>query len=250
MQQDDLWIVRHRPNSLARFRIFCFPLAGGNASAFQSWPDSFPEDIEICAIQFPGRQHRSGEPPYRRMPLLIHALEKAICPYLDVPFAIFGACTGSLAGYELAQRLQRTISMQPVHLFASCCRAPHMPDRDKPIHGLPEDALWAELDRLGGTPPIVLGNPELKTMLSPVLRADFELAETYHYRSAPPLSCPLTVFGGLEDEIINRDELEGWRQHTTGPFAVKMVEGGHYLLNSETDELAQALNAVFELRAL
>jgi medium-chain acyl-[acyl-carrier-protein] hydrolase len=243
MTEFDRWIVRHRPNSMASLRLFCFPIAGGNASTFQTWAENLPDDIEVCAVQFPGRQQRASEMPYRRMPLAVQALEKAIRPYLDVPFAIFGTCTGTLVGYELAQRLRRTASVEPIHFFSSCCRAPHMPDRDKPIHGLRDDELWLELDRLGGTPPMVTTHPEMKSMLLPILRADFELAETYHYREVPPLGCPITVFGGLEDEIVSRDEIESWRKHTTGAFQIRMLNGGHYLLEKAEGDLLNLIGS-------
>ena len=162
-------------------------------------------------------------------------------PYLDMPFAIFGTCTGSLVGYELAQRLRRTMGVQPACLFVSCCRAPHLPDRDLPIHALPEDKLWAEIERLGGTPAIVTEHPEMRAMLSPVLRADFELAETYQYRDMRPLDCPVTVFGGSHDRVVSLDELAAWCEHTTGAFETPVLNGGHYLIESARDELLRAI---------
>lgn len=29
--------------------------AGGNATAFQKWPSSLPDTVELCALQLPGR---------------------------------------------------------------------------------------------------------------------------------------------------------------------------------------------------
>jgi medium-chain acyl-[acyl-carrier-protein] hydrolase len=237
----DRWITTFRPNSLARLRLFCLPAAGGNASAFQEWSNLLPGEIDVCAVQLPGRQQRAAEQPYTRMGLAVQALEQAIRPYLDLPFAIFGTCTGSLVGFELAQRLRRTLDIQPSYFFASCCRAPHLPDRDLPIHALPGDKLWAEIERLGGTPAIVTEHPEMQAVLSPVLRADFELAETYLYRNSPPLDCPLTVFGGMHDPIVSPVELAGWRDHTTGAFETLMLDGGHYLIDSARDQLVRAI---------
>lgn len=238
---EERWIVRPRPNSLARLRLFCFPVAGGNPSSFAAWPDALPDDIEVCAIQFPGRLQRMSEAPYTRMPLAIASLERAVLPYLDLPYAIFGTCTGSFAGYELAQRLVRMHHAAPSHLIVSCCRAPHLPDRDAPIHALAEDALWEELERLGGTPSIVTENPEIKGLLSPLLRADFELAETYRYRDMPPLYCPITALAGRDDRIVTRAENGAWAEHTTGGFALQTLPGGHYLLDGATDAVIAAV---------
>jgi len=39
-------------------------------------------------------------------------------------------------------------------------------------------------------------------LMLPMLRADFEVCQTYRYVDEPPLKGPLTVFGGLQDETI------------------------------------------------
>lgn len=239
----DRCIIRPRPDSLAELRLFCIAAAGSSASAFFEWGRLLPQGIELCAIQLPGRQQRAGERPYTRMALAIQEVRKAIAPYLDRPFGIFGTCTGSLLGYELAQRLRDDAGAQMLGLYVSCCRAPHLPDRDAPIHALGDDLLWAEVDRLGGTPAMVLERPELRALLGPTLRADFEMAETYHYRPAAPLDCQITVFGGAQDRIVSRDELDGWREHTTADCSVRLIDGGHYLLDSAADELTRLISA-------
>ncbi|MEJ2410177.1 MAG: thioesterase domain-containing protein [Novosphingobium sp.] len=239
----DRCIIRPRPDSLAEVRLFCIAAAGSAASSFFDWGRLLPQGVELCAIQLPGRQQRAGERAYTRMPLALQEVRKAIAGYLDRPFGIFGTCTGSLLGYELAQRLRNEPGAQMLGLYVSCCRAPHLPDRDAPIHALGDDALWAEVERLGGTPAMVLERPELRAMLEPTLRADFEMAETYHYRVAEPLDCPITVFGGAQDTIVSRDELEGWREHTTADCNVRLIDGGHYLLDSAADELTRLISA-------
>lgn len=236
-------IIRPRPDSLASIRLFCIAAAGSSASAFFEWGRLLPPEIELCAIQLPGRQQRAGERPYTRMALALLEVRAAIAGYLDRPFGIFGTCTGALLGYELAQRLRGEPGAALLGLFVACCRAPHLPDRDAPIHARDEEGLWDEVERLGGTPAMVLERPELRALLAPTLRADFELAETYHYRPAPPLDCPITVFGGAADTIVSRDELEGWRTHTTGACGVRLIDGGHYLLDSAADELTRLISA-------
>lgn len=236
-------IIRPRPDSLAEIRLFCIPAAGSSASAFFEWGRLLPPGIELCVIQLPGRQQRAAERPFTRMALAIQEIRKAMLGYIDRPFGIFGTCTGSLLGYELAQRLRSEPGARMLGLYVSCCRAPHLPDRDAPIHALKDDDLWAEVDRLGGTPAMVIERPELRAMLGPTLRADFEMAETYHYRPAPPLDCPISVFGGAHDAIVSRDELEAWRERTTAACELRMIDGGHYLLDSAADELTRRISA-------
>ena len=96
---------------------------------------------------------------------------------------------------------------------------------------------WGLL-RLNGTPKEVLEHPELMELMLPLLRADFSVVETYDYRPGVPLDCPLTVFGGLRDAEVSREQLEAWREQTTSEFALRMLPGDHFFLN---DAQAQTL---------
>jgi medium-chain acyl-[acyl-carrier-protein] hydrolase len=240
------WIVKPGPVPDARLRLFAVPFAGGNASVFQQWPPLLSDDVELCAVQFPGRQQRASEAPFKRMPLAVQALEGALAPLLDLPFVIFGNCTGSLAAFELARRLRSRSAVEPLALIVSCCRAPQMPDRDTPIHPLSDDELLKELNRLGGTPPAIIDHPELRALMLPTLRADFELAETYAYREDEPLRCPLFVYGGKQDSIVAPEELDGWREQTTGRFSVEMLDGGHYLIETARAEMLTRIAAALD----
>ena len=56
-----------------------------------------------------------------------------------------------------------------------------------------------QLRHLNGTPEAVLQDAELMQFFLPVLRADFAVCETYTYTAKTPLTCPISVFGGLQD---------------------------------------------------
>jgi surfactin synthase thioesterase subunit len=60
----DPWILRPRPNPRAALRLFCFPYAGGGASIYRTWPAYLHADIEVVAVQLPGREERMCEPAY------------------------------------------------------------------------------------------------------------------------------------------------------------------------------------------
>src|SRR5690349_1583466 len=82
------WVKRAKPNPQARFRLFCFPYAGGGASLFRNWANRLPGEIEVCAVQLPGREDRLTEPAFTRMPLLVEALASVLSPWLqDKPYA-------------------------------------------------------------------------------------------------------------------------------------------------------------------
>lgn len=241
------WLPAASQSSDARLRLFCLPYAGGGASIFRPWTIAAPRDIQICAVQFPGREHRLMEPAFTRMDALIAALHEVIAAYLDRPFAIFGHSMGALVAFELTRALRRMGLRQPQQLFLSAHRAPQLPDRRAPIHTLPDEELWEQLRRLDGTPEEVLANRELMELITPALRADFQLCETYEVAKERPLDVPFRVFGGTEDPNVAERELEAWRAHTTAVFRVRMLPGGHLFLQQQQREIFTAM--LHDLRA-
>lgn len=117
-----------------------------------------------------------------------------------------------------------------------------------PIHALPEAEFFQELRLLNGTPATVLENTELMQILTPILRADFAVLETYVYTQEPPFKCPITAFGGLEDEEVLVEQLEGWRSQTQSSFKLQMFFGDHFFIHSAQslllENLAQYLKAI------
>ena len=124
------WIVRFMTNEQARLRLFCFPYAGGGGSAFRAWPDYLSPEIEVCAIQPPGRETRLHTPPITSMDSLLSDLGPAITPYLDRPFVFFGHSMGALISFELARWL-RMLDVIPITRRDRHVRAPrsHAPAR-------------------------------------------------------------------------------------------------------------------------
>lgn len=242
------WVSIPRPNPAARLRLFCFPYAGAGASVFYSWTAGLPEEVEVCAVQPPGREARLREAPYTDMPTLVEALGEALVPYMDRPFACFGHSNGAIMAFELARKLRREGRGMPLHLFLSGRPAAQLPSRHPPIHALPEPEFIAELRRLQGTPEEVLNHPEIMELLVPLLRADFSLAETYVHRAEAPLDVPISAYGGRRDPDVNEDEVEGWRAQTAAAFRSVLFPGDHFFINGDRAQLLAQLSG--ELRGV
>jgi medium-chain acyl-[acyl-carrier-protein] hydrolase len=226
----DPWISFSKPGREARLRLFCFPYAGAGAFIFRTWPDDLPGDVEVCPVQLPGRGTRLMEPPFTQLLPLVEALAHALAPFLDKPFAFFGHSLGALVSFELARCIRREWGVHPARLLVSASRAPQIPHRGQPIHTLPEKEFLAELGRLNGTPSELLEHKELMEIMLPLLRADFAVYETYMYAPEPPLNCPISVFGGIQDHRVKNSDLEAWRAQTTGSFSLRMFPGDHFVL--------------------
>ena len=242
------WIVRSKPQPY--LRLFCFPYAGGGASVFRLWSDKLPSEVEVCPVQLPGRENRLREPAFTHLTLLVRALDQALRPYMDVPFAFFGYSMGALISFELARYLRKTRSPGPLHLFVAAHRAPQLPQAHPDLHRLPETAvagsgvisIFDALDRLGGTPTTVRQHVELMQLMLPTLRADFALCETYIYSYDAPLSCPITAFGGELDTHVSLASLPAWREQTQGSFMLNILPGNHFFLHSQQQLLLQAIS--------
>jgi medium-chain acyl-[acyl-carrier-protein] hydrolase len=242
------WLPYPCVNPGASLRMFCFPYAGGGASIYYGWLKALPASVEVCPVQLPGREHRLSDPLFTQLPEMVRAVRQVVLPSLDKPFVLYGHSMGGLLAYELARLLRREGDPQPQHLFVSGCRAPHLAVPDRITYNLPEPELLEELRTLNGTPEEVIENPELMQLLLPVLRADFEVVETYAYAPEPPLDLPISVFGGLEDENVDHRHLEGWREHTTASCSVRMMPGDHFFLRPAQADLLRLMAR--ELRPL
>jgi medium-chain acyl-[acyl-carrier-protein] hydrolase len=236
------WFLRPRPNDSASAWLLCFGVAGSNASSFHNWPQGLPGSIDVCAIQLPGRQRRFQEQPATRLLPLAGTIAEFLATRLNKPFAIFGACTGALLAFEVARAIRDRTGREPLHFVAAGCRAPHLPDRDPPIHGLPDATLIEQLHRLGGTELEILQHAELLKMILVSIRADFEAAETYPGGDIQPFYCPITAILGEDDTVVKPEDVSAWRGHTLGSFEQLTLPGGHFLVESHPAPVLQAVS--------
>lgn len=234
-----LWCPVPRPQ--AQLRLFCIPYAGGGGRIFRSWPDSLPRSVEVHAVELPGRERRMSEAPFTNLLELVEALGQALQPYLDKPFSLFGHSMGATISFELARYLRREYRIEPSHLFVSGAGAPQFQQEGIPDYLLPEPEFFEKVRRLNGTPPELLADPETKRLLEGILRADFELVETYLYSPEPPLNCPLSAVGGLRDDEVARDQLDAWRVHTNDKFVLRMLPGDHFFIHTHQATLLRLL---------
>lgn len=239
------WFAFRSSSRQARLRLFCLPFGGGSASIYRTWADHLPGQVELCPLQLPGRENRIKEVPFTGMAPLIEALSEELRAFVDLPFAIFGHSLGAVVGFELAQRLW-SFGKLPVHLIVSAHEPPSAKPRTKPIYSLPDRQLIDKLRELGGTPKAVLEDSDMLDMLLPMIRADFEINDTYVSAPDRPLECPITVLGASDDREVKVDDLKDWSQATRGPFRMRIFEGEHFYI---LDRTALVVSAVSEILA-
>lgn len=210
---------------------------------YASWPRALPVEVELCAVQLPGREERFGEQPMTRWDDLVERVVEALMPWLDRPFVLFGHSLGAAVAFEVARRVRDHPSAL-VHLLVSGRSAPHLPLEDPPTYNLPTHEFLDELRRAGGTNDEVMRDPELIELFLPLLRADFQLSELYAYQDDAPLAVPISAFGGMTDERVSLTRLEGWSRHTVVAFERVLFPGGHFFIRDNREAMLLELARV------
>jgi surfactin synthase thioesterase subunit len=237
------WRVVYQPRPAATARLYCLPFAGGAASFYRGWAGAMSPNVEVRCVELPGRHNRWQEPPLETLDDVVESLAEALGPELGgLPFACFGHSMGALLAFELARLLRRQGRPGPVLLAVSAHPAPDdLPGRIR-LGALPDEELWDRLRGLGGIPDDIGSSPQLRELFLPALRADLCAVETYVHRPEPPLSCPISVFGGDADVVVPRNRLAGWHRHANGPVTTRVFGGGHFYLE-DNDAVLRALAA-------
>ncbi|MFG3697379.1 thioesterase II family protein [Micromonospora sp. NPDC047620] len=232
------WLRRYRPVPSPRLRLVCLPYAGGSAAAYREWAALLPHDVELLAVQYPGRQDRLAEPCVDDLSRMADLVTGALQGEFGCDVAVFGHSMGAAIAFEVALRLEILHGVQVAHVFVSANAAPNRrPTRQ--LHRAPDDELVAEMNRLGAADMWLLADEDIRQLVLPAFRSDLRLIETYRHRPGALLSAPMTVYAGAADADVEVDEVAAWREFTAGPSELRVFPGGHFFLHEETEDLVR-----------
>ena len=229
-------------NTSATVSIYCFPYAGGGASTYRSWQAILPIGIRVNPCQLPGREERFSEEPLSSLEAILEHVCEEVLPTVSAPYALFGHSMGALVAYELCQEIRRRGGPQPNHLFVSGMGAPQQLCMESPlVHQSTDEELLNHIQRLGGISSELLQDREMQSLFVPLLRADLRVSETYQYQHAPPLSCPISAWGGADDFLTSAESLDAWRERTSSSFRLRILPGKHQFINTARSELLRGV---------
>ncbi|UCG70212.1 MAG: thioesterase [Thermoplasmata archaeon] len=225
------WFYVPKPNCKAKLKLFCFPYAGGTAEIYYAWPYDLPEEIEMLAIHYPGHIPRSNERLFTRISKLVEAISGEIVRYTDKSYAFFGHSMGALVAYELSRRFASEGRKMPEYLFLSARRAPHIPVIHPHMHKLTKEEWISVMRCFNMVPEEVIKNMKLLEKILPVIKADFEMVETWQFDAqTPPLDIPVCVFGGINDNLAPKKDIEAWEKMTRKKFNAYFFPEKHFFI--------------------
>ncbi|AUG80442.1 oleoyl-ACP hydrolase [Kitasatospora sp. MMS16-BH015] len=230
-------------------RLICFPHAGGAASAFVPLARALAPEVELLAVQYPGRQDRRLEPPATLLTGMAEAVAAELRRAPARPYALFGHSMGALVAYETARLLTappaKAPAAGPVRLFVSGRSAPSLgPGPADLVRG--DTELLDRIRLLGGTSGAVFDDPELLALVLPVLRADYLALSGYRWTPQPPLPCPLTALVGDADPVVPVEAAAGWLELTSAPAELEVFGGGHFYLDGAVEQLAKVIRTALQ----
>jgi surfactin synthase thioesterase subunit/NADP-dependent 3-hydroxy acid dehydrogenase YdfG/acyl carrier protein len=234
----DHWFVRHGDSVNAKVRLFCFHDAGGDASLYHSWPEVLGNEIEVVAVEMPGRGKRMKEAAYSDLSVLISDMIPVMLPLLDKPFSFFGHSMGGLVAFEITRALKKTHNIQPRDLFISSTpglTTYTLREVDHTLHVEELATIFPHLHR------DAIADDELHRYLIDLMRGDLRLLGGYRYVETEPINVPITVIHGDADERVRSDQALAWKKETSSNFTVITRPGGHRYIDHDRAFLGNLL---------
>lgn len=235
-RRDPGWIRPGNSVEKPAARVVCLPHSGGSAASYHAWVPSMPADMELLAVQYPGRGDRLSDRLVGSVPEMSAAVAAELRQLEPVDYVLFGHSLGGLVAYETALAMADS-GFPPRYLYVSCCAAPGDETRGS-THLAGDEELWSTVCELGGVDPAIAENDELRQLILPTLRSDIRAMETY--RPSPharPLPCPVRCYHSPQDPLTEGVDMTAWAATTTREFSVRERSGGHFHLWLDTDEL-------------
>lgn len=228
--------------------LFCLPFAGGNKYSYRIYEKNATSWIRFIPLEYPGRGERIREVLLTDMEQVVDDIYEQLMRRMDDNvYAIYGHSMGAFVALLLTRKITDAGQRLPVHLFLTGTTGPvaYVKDR-KQRHQLSKDAFLQDIIDLEGCPEEVLQHPELLNYFEPILRADFQVAETYNYETHAALDIPFTVITGTDEKITDED-ISTWQQETTHTVDFRKMPGNHFfILNNSEKIISLITNKLFK----
>ncbi|SDD51037.1 Surfactin synthase thioesterase subunit [Paenibacillus sp. CF095] len=224
-------------------KLFCFPYAGGSATAYQKWNRFLSNSIELYPVELAGRGAMSRIPLYINFCDMVEEVFSRIQPHLmNGPYAFFGHSMGGRLSFELGQKIRELGMKGPETMFISGCGAPNFEYNRVKYHLLSNEEFKLEVVKLGGIPEEILLNTDIFDYYLPILRSDFRNLETFLPRyNYELLDSNFHLFHG-DDDKIPLQAVDSWNRFTSRSYQMEVFSGGHFFINNYTEQITRIIN--------
>lgn len=248
------WIYDYKPNKDAKIRLFCFPNGFRSADMFSEWQKKLGSDIHVCAIKIPGLDiQRIKEPAPVEVDEFMKKLEEVLdnAGLLDIPCTSFGHSWGSLFSYRLAYRLMNNPKAKYVKLFISGYTSPTLKNssivkildeikaqgfRNIPAYdAIRNDSEAIELISKAYHKVWDYDEKSTKAVLQLLLSA-CGLIDRYHHNFDEKFDVPIIGFHGIDDYVVDIEEMNAWENITSSSFKLYTMAGDHQFVNENQSE--------------
>ncbi|MFF3865671.1 thioesterase II family protein [Micromonospora sp. NPDC001898] len=219
------------------------PYAGSGVAPFRDWGADLASLATVTAVLLPGREQLFGKPALTSMTGILRGLTPQVTALRPRPVVLFGHSLGAAVAFGLARELCRE-GVPPAALIVSGAGSPCRRDPTDVMHLLSDDALLQRTVDYGGMPPELLASRDLLAMFTPILRADYQVLETWTVDPLPPLDLPVTVLRGVSDTSVTDYQADGWRTHTVAPPVERFFPGGHFFVHTAREEVLHTVRDV------
>ena len=147
------------------------------------------------------------------------------------PYAIYGHSMGGIVAFLVTRRIVKEGQIAPPeHLFITGTTAPSSKSiKNKQRHLMGKEEFITELREMEGCPDEILQNHDLLEYYLPILRADFQAAETFRHQKDIPLNVRITVITGSQEDMDPQD-ISSWQEEATDIVRFFQLPGGHFFI--------------------
>ncbi|CQR70172.1 Surfactin synthase thioesterase subunit [Sporomusa ovata DSM 2662] len=232
-------LISLKSNPASRGTLICFPYACGNASMFYHFSQALNSDINVLGAVMPGHGG-SGELPA--------SIEQFAVPFVRLteiqqkPVFILGYSFGGFIAFELVRKILGSKGVAGLILVGS------------PPPGITKEMdyiLTASNDELHAYTVncykfnLGLLTPEERKSYFALLRNDTRAMRNYAFPNAMLKIDTLVLLGEQEEEMEMVQNIKLWGKYLT-PVTYATLPGGHTLIKSYPQALAEAVNQFIE----
>jgi surfactin synthase thioesterase subunit len=92
----------------------------------------------------------------------------------------------------------------------------------------------------------LLSDPELRRLMLPVIRAEFQMANSYKFVRETPWDVPITCFAAKGDPYVSRKHALGWGRFTNSRLQVHIRDGAHFAVVDDMAFIHGVINQELE----